>query len=370
MWPPDAIATDALDPFFRHLRCGRAALADCGVHPRQYTHRPPALDHGRAVRISPASASASWWRHSVREGCPLSNITIDRAALMTAVFELSRFERHGGGGWFSAACPARAASRAGHPAVVVLSRDWCMPGGSSDHPFQHQEYKAPPERQIRRAERDDGAPRFDFAHTTASAMLRFPFVYDGTPAARDGISNGRISDVDHERGLRPGDHQSLDRRHSGRWGSIRVRPTLLIGLPVSALLSTVMPPSPWDWAAAVRGALPSALKDGSEQRFRESMEHSPIGMLLSDLDGVGDIQTALFSRCSVTAPEGFRALPRRAHPRTRTGERAGKRWSRLLRSESESYDVVQGPFVTRTGIGSPDALPCRCRAMRTVSHGI
>ena len=49
----------------------------------------------------------------------------------------------------------------------------------------------------------------------------------------------------------------------------------------------------------------------SERRFRESMEHSPIGMLLSDLDGVwGYTNRALQQMLSCTKQRSSVRLPR------------------------------------------------------------
>ena len=59
----------------------------------------------------------------------------------------------------------------------------------------------------------------------------------------------------------------------------------LLGLPVIALLATVMGPIAVGLGSDARRAAARALRI-SERRFRESMEHSPIGMLISDLNGV------------------------------------------------------------------------------------
>ncbi len=82
----------------------------------------------------------------------------------------------------------------------------------------------------------------------------------------------------------------------------------LLGLPVIALLATVMPPIAVGLGSDARRAAARALRI-SERRFRESMEHSPIGMLIFDLNGIWTYTNiALQQMLGYTAKE-FRALP-------------------------------------------------------------
>jgi diguanylate cyclase (GGDEF)-like protein/PAS domain S-box-containing protein len=77
----------------------------------------------------------------------------------------------------------------------------------------------------------------------------------------------------------------------------------------------------------------------SERRFRESMEHSPIGMLIADLTGIwGYTNIALQKILGYTAEE-FRALPPGGPSDPEDWKESKTRWSRLLSGETEFYDV-------------------------------
>ncbi|GAC1669419.1 MAG: hypothetical protein NVS9B2_14010 [Steroidobacteraceae bacterium] len=114
----------------------------------------------------------------------------------------------------------------------------------------------------------------------------------------------------------------------------------LIGLPVLALLATVMPPIAVGLGTdARRGAL-RALRV-SERRFRESMEHSPIGMLIADLNGVwGYTNLALQEMLGYTADE-FRTMPPGGPSKAEDWQASEARWRRLLSGEIESYDTLR-----------------------------
>jgi diguanylate cyclase (GGDEF)-like protein/PAS domain S-box-containing protein len=114
----------------------------------------------------------------------------------------------------------------------------------------------------------------------------------------------------------------------------------LLGLPVIALLATVMPPIAVGLGSDARRAAARALRI-SERRFRESMEHSPIGMLISDLNGVWTYTNiALQQMLGYTAAE-FRALPPGGPSKPEDWRESEARWKRLLSGEIDFYDIAR-----------------------------
>jgi diguanylate cyclase (GGDEF)-like protein/PAS domain S-box-containing protein len=79
----------------------------------------------------------------------------------------------------------------------------------------------------------------------------------------------------------------------------------------------------------------------SERLFHESMEHSPIGMLISDLNGVWVYTNiALQQMLGYTAAE-FRALPPGGPSHPEEWKESEVRWARLLTGELQIYDTVR-----------------------------
>ena len=114
----------------------------------------------------------------------------------------------------------------------------------------------------------------------------------------------------------------------------------LIGLPVIALLATVMPPIAVGLGTDARRAAVRALR-GSERQFRESMEHSPIGMLIADLSGAwGYTNLALQKMLGYTAEE-FRAMPPGGPSKEEDWQASKARWGRLVAGEIESYGQLR-----------------------------
>ncbi len=114
----------------------------------------------------------------------------------------------------------------------------------------------------------------------------------------------------------------------------------LLGLPVIALLATVMPPIAVGLGSDARRAAARALRI-SERRFRESMEHSPIGMLISDLNGVWAYTNIALQRMLGYTAEEFRALPPGGPSKAEDWKESEARWKRLLSGEIDSYDIAR-----------------------------
>jgi diguanylate cyclase (GGDEF)-like protein/PAS domain S-box-containing protein len=115
----------------------------------------------------------------------------------------------------------------------------------------------------------------------------------------------------------------------------------LAGLPVIALLATVLPPITVGLGSDARRVAVRALR-ASERRFRESMEHSPIGMLIADLNGVWVFTNiALQQMLGYTTAE-FRALPPGGPSDADDRKESETGWRRrLLTGEIELYDLAR-----------------------------
>ncbi len=114
----------------------------------------------------------------------------------------------------------------------------------------------------------------------------------------------------------------------------------LLGLPVIAFLATLMPPIAVGLGSDARRAVARALRI-SERRFRESMEHSPIGMLISDLNGIWSYTNIALQQMLGYTPEEFRALPPGGPSRAEDWKESEGRWKRLLSGEIEAYNIVR-----------------------------
>jgi diguanylate cyclase (GGDEF)-like protein/PAS domain S-box-containing protein len=112
----------------------------------------------------------------------------------------------------------------------------------------------------------------------------------------------------------------------------------LIDLPVVALLAAVMPPVAVGIGTAARRGMVRALKM-SERRFRESIAHSPIGMLIADMSGTWTHTNVALQRMLGYSAEELRALPPGGPTSPEEWEASKPRWQRLLNGESEVYEV-------------------------------
>ena len=114
----------------------------------------------------------------------------------------------------------------------------------------------------------------------------------------------------------------------------------LTGLPVIALLASLMPPIAVGIGSDARRAAVRGVQ-ASERRFRQSMEHSPIGMLIADLNGVWRYTNiALQQMLGYTAAE-FCALPAGGPSEPDDWMESERRWRRLLSGEIDFYDVTR-----------------------------
>jgi diguanylate cyclase len=112
----------------------------------------------------------------------------------------------------------------------------------------------------------------------------------------------------------------------------------LVGLPTIALLATLMPAIAVGIGTDSRRAVSRALS-ASERRFREAMAHSPVGMLLADLNGKWTHSNAALQRMLGYTEEELRALPPGGPSDAEHWRTSESRVSPLLAGEISSYEV-------------------------------
>lgn len=112
----------------------------------------------------------------------------------------------------------------------------------------------------------------------------------------------------------------------------------LAELPLIALLATILPPIAVGLRTDARRVAVRKL-NSSERRFRESMDHSPVGMLIADLNGVwGYTNLALQTMLGFSAEE-FRAMPPGGPSEPGEWTSNATRRQRLLSGEIHFYDI-------------------------------
>jgi diguanylate cyclase (GGDEF)-like protein/PAS domain S-box-containing protein len=110
------------------------------------------------------------------------------------------------------------------------------------------------------------------------------------------------------------------------------------GLPVIALLVTVMPPIAVGLGTDARRSLTRALRE-NEHHFHTALEHSPIGILVADMNGIWSYTNhALQKMLGYTADE-FRALPPGGPSLESDWHESKGRWARLLTGEIQYYEI-------------------------------
>ena len=112
----------------------------------------------------------------------------------------------------------------------------------------------------------------------------------------------------------------------------------LIDLPAAALLATVMPPIAVGIGMAARRSTLRALRM-SERRFRESIAHSPIGMLIAEMDGTWTYTNVALQRMLGYSAEELRALPPGGPSDPEDWQASKARWQDLMSGESNFYEV-------------------------------
>jgi diguanylate cyclase (GGDEF)-like protein/PAS domain S-box-containing protein len=112
----------------------------------------------------------------------------------------------------------------------------------------------------------------------------------------------------------------------------------LIDLPVIALLATVLPPVAVGIGIAARRATLRALKM-SERRFRESIAHSPIGMLIADMNGTWTYSNVALQKMLGYTAEELRSLPPGGPSSQEEWQATEARRQRLIAGESTFYEV-------------------------------
>jgi diguanylate cyclase len=112
----------------------------------------------------------------------------------------------------------------------------------------------------------------------------------------------------------------------------------LAGLPVLAILATIMPPIAVGLGTDARREMARALRV-SEGRFRESMNRSPVGMLISDLQGHWQYGNDALQKMLGYSIEEFRDLPPGGPSNPDDWRASAPRWQRLLAGEVDYYEV-------------------------------
>jgi diguanylate cyclase (GGDEF)-like protein/PAS domain S-box-containing protein len=112
----------------------------------------------------------------------------------------------------------------------------------------------------------------------------------------------------------------------------------LLDLPVIALLAAVMPPVAVGIGTAMRRTTLRALKM-SERRFRESIAHSPIGMLIADMNGTWTYSNVALQRMLGYTAEELRSLPPGGPSSQEEWQATQARRQRLISGESDFYEV-------------------------------
>lgn len=112
----------------------------------------------------------------------------------------------------------------------------------------------------------------------------------------------------------------------------------LADLPVVAFLAAVMPPVAVGIGSATRRRALRALK-ASERRFRESIAHSPIGMLIADMNGIWTYTNVALQRMLGYTAEELRSLPPGGPSNHEEWLASEARRQRLIRGESDFYET-------------------------------
>lgn len=114
----------------------------------------------------------------------------------------------------------------------------------------------------------------------------------------------------------------------------------LLGLPVIAFLATVMPPIAVGLGSDARRAAARNLRV-SERRFRESMAHSPIGMLMAEIDGHWIYTNLALQKMLGYSEQEFKDMPPGGPSKTDEWKGSKGRLDALLSGAVDHYDVTR-----------------------------
>jgi diguanylate cyclase (GGDEF)-like protein/PAS domain S-box-containing protein len=114
----------------------------------------------------------------------------------------------------------------------------------------------------------------------------------------------------------------------------------LIGMPLVAMIVAVMPPMAVGLGTDARRKVARALQ-ASERRFRESMEHSPVGMILLDLRGRWTFTNAAMQTMLGRTHAELVGLSMDELTHPADIEEMHARWDKLMDQEVDSYTVTR-----------------------------
>ncbi|MFZ0498673.1 MAG: diguanylate cyclase [Steroidobacteraceae bacterium] len=121
------------------------------------------------------------------------------------------------------------------------------------------------------------------------------------------------------------------------FGHVPVTGTL-VGLPVVAFLTMILAPTAVGIGSDARRAAARALQS-SERHFRESMENSPIGMLIADLNGQWTHTNRVLQTMLGYSEAELRALPPGGPSEAKEWQASEARWRPLLTGKVSSYQI-------------------------------
>lgn len=168
--------------------------------------------------------------------------------------------------------------------------------------------------------------RFPFV-TIGALLFIGAFRLEGLGASLAGFTTGLLIMALWIVGIRPNGLGST----AGATGT-------LIDLPALALLAALMPPVTVGIGAAMRRLTLRALTM-SERRFRESIAHSPIGMLIADLDGTWTYSNVALQKMLGYTAEELRSLPPGGPSSQEEWQATGVHRQKLIRGEKDFYEL-------------------------------
>jgi len=169
------------------------------------------------------------------------------------------------------------------------------------------------------------------------AHLKFPFVLMGLPlliaAFRFGgfgtsvlaLSSALTIAVLWSFGIKPVGLERLDPGGA------------LADLPVAAILASVMPAVAVGLGTDARRRLVRALRE-SERHFRTALEYSPIGILIADLNGKWGYTNLALQKMLGYSAEELQAMPPGGPSSVVDWQESKARWNRLVTGEIDFYD--------------------------------